>query len=127
MTIRSSHIGNAYIALIQKHGGALASQMLSTFLEKKKITALIPQIQAHIRAYVKKQSVHDTLRVTVPHQSSQMCIDTIVDYTHRTARSLSHAVEVQIDPQIIGGFMTTFRGVATDASVRGILHTLQTK
>jgi F0F1-type ATP synthase delta subunit len=127
MTIRSTHIATAYIALIQKYGGTLAAQMLSAFLQEKKITALIPQIQSHIRAYIKKQSAYDTLRITIPHAATQSLLDTITGYIQKSTGTLPHATEVRVDPQIIGGFTTTFRGVTRDGSVRSILHALQTK
>ncbi len=125
MAVRSAHLAEAYVSIVQKHGVAIATEMLTSFMKKKKLEDLTNSVRTYIRSYIQKNTKYNTLQIVLPYSETPHTIDTIADYIHRTTGVLPSKTEIQVDARIIGGFKASFRGVSYDGSVRRMIDSLQ--
>lgn len=124
MALRSAHLAEAYVQIAQKYGVVIATEMLTSFMLKKKLGPMTDSVRSYIRSYTQKNTNYNTLQIVLPHTEAVYTIDTVTDYVHRTTGVVPSKTEIQIDAKIIGGFKASFRGISYDGSVRRMIDSL---
>ena len=94
------------------------------FLEKNRLYYLLPQVLSYLENLQKKETRFKTLEIVSGLPIDKETSDNIVKTLKIERASL---IKKDTDPEIIGGFIATYKGFIYDASLRRQINLLKAK
>ena len=120
--MKSKHLAFALIKLSEENSKEEAVVKFLNFIKKANLTNILPQVIFHLGAEALKRKEMESVKITSSHKLSSETINKI----KKMAKAPKDAPEIiQIDRDVIGGFVASYNGVTYDASLKGGLNMLR--
>ncbi len=124
--ISSKQLGQALYHLINEntHSIDVVSDAFLEYVKAHKLESLIPRVLEYLELALKKDAAFNTLDV-----SSGLPIDNeiIAKILEILKAPVDTKTQTKVEPELIGGFVASFRGFEYDASIKNQLKHLHTK
>ncbi len=127
MTPSSHTLATVVQKLTETHGEAKATSLFMQFLKKNHLSAMLPNILAHLKQRQKMSNTNETLFVTASTPLSSSALDAVSDVVHQKTGRVPKETVFAEDKSLIGGFVGTYGELVFDGSVRTLLNRLVSK
>lgn len=122
--MESKKLAQTLIKLSQSENADTAISEFFSFLKKKNLLGLLPQIKKHVVRHTERESASDKLVILTKHELSEKEIKQIITLV-KADKNIE--TEVIIDTTIVGGFSAMYNGHIYDGSLRNQITQMRTQ
>lgn len=109
-------------AIACRDGDDVALEVLIGACTKKKITHMLPNVLKRLQFLAKRDARTETLAITLAREPHGSIVERIRSYAG-APEGVQTAIE--IDPDVVGGFLATYKGVSYDGRIKRHIDNLR--
>lgn len=122
--VSSKNLANAIyrISLESKKSDSDISNAIFSYIKKYKLESLLPKVLMYLEDKVEKNNKWNTLSVLSGIEIEDNIVKEIIE---KINASEAKKIKREVDKDLIGGFVATYKGIIYDASIKNQLQLLR--